>query len=181
MYFNRQSFNKGAYYNRTTPSQSVSFAGTAAVVFSTSAGAMRALARYGNATSNLVFTAVSNLSGVVSLSGDTGIVFGEDVDFSTFANCSGQAGIIFDAIASAIRVADDKAITLDGLSFKPGDTIIIDTETLDVFINGEPDVTSWVVGSDFFQLGQGVNTLTFYDNATNRELAVTVIWADRWL
>lgn len=181
MYFNRQSFNKGAFYNRTTPSQSVSFAGTSAMVFSTEAGSMRALARYGNATSNLVFTAVSKLSGVAPLSGDTGIVFGEVGNFSSYANCEGQSGIVFDAIASAIRVANDKAITLDGLQFKPNDTIVIDTETLDVFINGEPDVSSWVVGSDFFQLGKGVNTLTFYDNATNRELTVTVIWADRWL
>ena len=74
-----------------------------------------------------------------------------------------------------------KELALANLNFRPGDTITIDTETLDVFINGEPDVDCWVTGSDFFKLGRGVNTLTFYDDVSERELEVTVIWADRWL
>ena len=181
MRFNRQSFNKGAYFNRTAASTPVSFAGTAAMVFTATAVNMHASAHYGNSTIGIAFGGSADLGAVLSISGDTGIDFGNIVHISADAWCEGQIGITFTATASAIRVADDKQLTLDGIQFRPGDVIIIDTETLDVFYNGEPDVSSWVVGSDFFQLGKGTNTLTFYDDAAERELTVTVIWADRWL
>lgn len=181
MFYNRQSFNKGAYYNRTTPSTTVSLAGTSAMAFTATATNMHVTARYGNTTTGIVFGGSADLATDLPIMGEAGIVFDDIVKFSADAYCAGEIGITFDAIASAIRVANDQEIALEGLQFKPGDTIIIDTETLDVFYNGEPDVSSWVVGSDFFQLGKGMNTLTFYDDAASRELTVTVIWADRWL
>lgn len=181
MRFNRQKFNSGAFFNRNAPSVPVSFAGTANMVFSVTTGAIHANARYGNATLTLQFGGDGELSADLSFIASADLVFDSDVRFSADAYCTGEGGIVFDAIASAVRVADDKQIALEGLEFKPNDVIIIDTETLDVFFNGVPDVSSWVVGSDFFQLGKGMNTLTFYDDATSRELTVTVIWADRWL
>lgn len=181
MLFNRQSFNKGAFFNRSAPSASVSFAGTAAVVFSALAGTMRANARYGNATAGVIFGGAGALSTALPMAGEAGITFGAAAKLAADAFYRAQTGITLDASALAIRVANDKEISLVGLQFKPGDEIIIDTETLDVFYNGVPDVSSWVVGSDFFQLGKGTNTLTFYDDANTRQLSVTVIWADRWL
>lgn len=182
MLFNQQAFNKGAYFNRYSPAVSVSFSGTASLVFTGVASTLHAAARYGLASLGIVFGCQGNMS-VVKPYGDTeaGIEFGEQVKFSADAYCEGAAGIIFDAIATAIRIANDKELALTGLNFKPGDTLVIDTETLDVFINGEPDVDCWVTGSDFFKLGRGVNTLTFYDDVSQRKLDVTVIWADRWL
>ena len=181
MFYNRQSFNKGAYFNRTTPSISVSFSGTSTMIFTATATNMHVTARYGNATTGIVFNGAGDLATDLPLIGEAGIVFDDIVKFSADAYCEGTIGITLDATATAIRVANDAEIALEGLQFKPGDTIIIDTETLDVFYNGEPDVSSWVVGSDFFQLGKGMNTLTFYDDADTRELTITVIWADRWL
>lgn len=182
MLFNRQAFNKGAYFNRHTPSIIVSFSGTAAYVFSAVATTLHAMAHYGPTQANVMFGAQGSLSVIRSYGGtDAGIVFDRQVHFSADAYCEGTTGIAFGATASAIRVANDKEITLTGLDFGPGDTIVIDTETLDVFINGEPDVDCWVTGSDFFKLGRGVNTLTFYDDVSERDLEVTVIWADRWL
>ena len=181
MFYNRQSFNKGAYFNRTTPSTVVSLAGTSNMVFDATAVNMHVTAKYGNATTGIVFSGAGDLAAELPFNGEAGIVLDSITKLSADAYCEGQIGITFDAEATAIRIANDKQIALDGIQFKPGDVIIIDTETLDVFYNGEPDVSSWVVGSDFFQLGKGMNTLTFYDNAANRELTITVIWADRWL
>lgn len=182
MLFNRQAYNRGAYFNRYTPSIIVSFSGTASFVFTGVASTLHAAARYGLATVGVVFGCQGNMA-VVKPYGETetGIVFDDQVKISADAYCEGSTGIVFDAIATAIRIANDKELALANLNFKPGDTITIDTETLDVFINGEPDVDCWVTGSDFFKLGRGVNTLTFYDDVSERELEVTVIWADRWL
>lgn len=182
MLFNRQTFNKGAYFNRYSPSAVVSFSGTASFVFTGTVSAMHAAARYGLAQVGIVFGCQGDVS-VVKPFGDTevGIVFDDQVRFSADAYYEGGAGIVFDAIATAIRIANDKELALTNLDFKPGDTLVIDTETLDVFLNGEPNVDCWVTGSDFFKFGRGVNTLTFYDDVSERDLEVTVIWADRWL
>lgn len=179
MLFNRNSFNRDTF-NRSS---------------GTSSGLLAGSARF-------VFDATAEMHSMVPMHGEAGIVFGVDgnlvstrpygetitgIDFEGVANlaadayCSGEIGITFDATASAVRINNDTELTLEGLTFAPGDTIIIDTETLDVFINGQPDVSSWVVGSDFFQLEKGTNALTFYDNVNERELTVTVLWADRWL
>ena len=180
MLFNRNSFNRDTF-NRSSGTSSGLLAGSA----------------------RLVFDATAEIHSTAPMQGAAGIIFGVDgnlvstrpygqtvagIEFDGVATITADAyykdaeiGITFDATASAIRISNDTELALEGLNFKPGDTIIIDTETLDVFINGEPDVASWVVGSDFFQLEKGTNALTFYDNANNRELTVTVLWADRWL
>lgn len=182
MLFNRQTFNKGAYFNRYSPSIIVSLSGTSAFVFSATATSLHAMAHYGIAQGGVIFGCQGNMS-VIRDYGDVeaALVFDRQVKFSADAYCEGTIGISFDATATAIRIANDKEIALTNLDFKPGDVITIDTETLDVFINGEPDVDCWVTGSDFFKLGRGVNTLTFYDDVSERDLEVTVIWADRWL
>ena len=182
MLFNRQTFNKGAYFNRYSPATVISLSGTTAFVFSAVATTLHASAHYGLAQANFVFGCQGSMS-VIRDYGDAeaALVFDRQVKFSADAYCEGSIGILFDATATAIRIANDKELALANLDFKPGDTITIDTETLDVFINDEPDVDCWVTGSDFFKLGRGVNTLTFYDDVSERDLEVTVIWADRWL
>lgn len=179
MLFNRNSFNRDTF-NRSSGAAAGLLAGAARVVFDAN-GQIHSMAPLQGVT-GIAFDANGNLVSTRPY-GDTvaGIDFDGVANLAADAYCSGSAGIVFDAIASAIRVNNDTELALEGLTFAPGDTIIIDTETLDIFINGEPDVASWVVGSNFFQFEKGTNALTFYDNATSRELTVTVLWADRWL
>lgn len=180
MLFNRNSFNRDTF-NRSSGASSGLLAGAARIVFDAQSQGIHSTAPM-RGTVEFIFTADGNLVSTRPY-GDTvaGIEFTAAAPLRADCFCSGETGITFDATASNIRVNDDTELSLEGLNFKPGDTIIIDTETMDIFVNGEPDVSSWVVGSDFFDLMKGTNALTFYDNATGRELTVTVLWADRWL
>jgi len=81
----------------------------------------------------------------------------------------------------AIRTAESDEMTLEGLNLEPGQTLIIDTDTLEIEVDGEVRVDCWVTGGSFFQLKAGDNTLKFTDNAGSRALVVTVLWADRYL
>lgn len=81
----------------------------------------------------------------------------------------------------AVRTAETEELTLEGLHLKPGQILIIDTDTLDIEVDSETRVDCWVEGGTFFQLKNGQNNLTFSDNARSRNLSVTVLWADRYL
>ena len=81
----------------------------------------------------------------------------------------------------AIRTAETDEINLEGLGLAPGQTLIIDTDTLEIEVDGEVRVDSWVTGGSFFQLKAGDNILQFTDNAGTRDLIVTLLWADRYL
>lgn len=180
MLFNRNSFNRDTF-NRSSGSSSGLLAGAARIVFDAQSQGIHSTVPM-RGTVEFIFTADGNLVSTRPY-GETAaeIVFNASAPLKADAFYTAAAALTFDATASNIRVNDDTELSLEGLNFAPGDTIIIDTETLDIFINGEPDVSSWVVGSDFFDLAKGTNALTFYDDATGRELTVTVLWADRWL
>ncbi|MCL2751871.1 MAG: phage tail family protein [Firmicutes bacterium] len=94
-------------------------------------------------------------------------------------------GVTIDAeygvTVGAIRTAETDQMTLEGLNLEPGQTLIIDTDTLDIEVDGVVRVDCWVTGGSFFQLKAGDNTLKFTDNAGERELLATVLWADRYL
>ena len=81
----------------------------------------------------------------------------------------------------AVRTAETEELTLEGLHLKPGQILIIDTDTLDIEVDSETRVDCWVEGGTFFQLKNGQNNLTFSDNAQSRNLSVTVLWADWYL
>lgn len=83
--------------------------------------------------------------------------------------------------APSLRAAESTEISLAGINLAPGSTLIIDTDTLEIEVDGEPNVDCWVTGGTFFQFRAGENKLNFYDNATSRSLLVTVLWADRYL
>ena len=182
MLFNRNAFNRDTF-NRSSAQAVGLLAGSARMVFDAESQGFHSVAPI-RGRADLVFTVDGDLVSTrpygPTIAGIGFNGFSEGLRADVYYEDAG-IGIIFDATASNIRINDDTELSLDGLNFKPGDTIIIDTETLDIFINGEPDVSSWVVGSDFFSLAKGKNALTFYDDATSRELTVTVLWADRWL
>lgn len=179
---NSANFNR-EFFNRNANIQLV-LSGITGLAFATSTDALHAQAAYGEAGSSLVYGIdADNWIGDRPF-GDAESGLEYDTSASLLAEVfffDATAGIQYDLETDALRVNNDSSIYLTGLTFRPGDTIIIDTDSLDILINGEPDVTSWVVGSDFFQLGKGENTIAFVDNAIRRTLSVTIVWADRWL
>ena len=92
-----------------------------------------------------------------------------------------SVGVVFGVAAGAIRTAESEEMVLEGLNLRPGQTLIIDTDTLEIEVDNEVRVDCWVTGGTFFQFKAGENSLAFTDNAQRRNLLVTVLWADRYL
>ena len=67
------------------------------------------------------------------------------------------------------------------INLAPGQTLIIDTDTLESWIDDIPDVTHVTTESEFFHLIPGDNQLIFRDGESSRNLQVTAVWANRWL
>lgn len=88
---------------------------------------------------------------------------------------------VYELLPGSIRIDNSEEFSLEGINLKPGQQLIIDTDMLEVEVDGEPDVDAWVSGSTFFQLKPGKNILRVYDNVYQRSLNVTVLWEDRYL
>jgi len=82
---------------------------------------------------------------------------------------------------------NENLIELLDLDFKPGDTIIVDTDLLQVLINSIEDVSSVTQDSVFFELNPGINEIKFSiggDDAIDPEeqtLDILATWQNRWL
>lgn len=87
----------------------------------------------------------------------------------------------FDISVRNVRSDESEEMTLEGLNLRPGQTLVIDTDTMEILVDDEVRVDCWVTGGSFFQFQNGSNILSFSDNAARRNLQVTVIWADRYL
>lgn len=87
----------------------------------------------------------------------------------------------FDLQLKSIRTEESEEMVLEGLNLRPGQSLVIDTDTLEIIVDDQPRVDCWVTGGGFFQFKNGENVLSFSDNASRRNLQVTVIWADRYL
>lgn len=87
----------------------------------------------------------------------------------------------FSVDAASIRIDETEELALNGINLYPGDTLIIDTDQLDVQVNGEMDVESWVSGSVFFPLKPGGNIIQVFTNPSGVQLQISVQWADRYL
>lgn len=90
-----------------------------------------------------------------------------------------QTGMQY-SLNGQINLSDNDSFELEGLSVAPGGTVIIDTDTLDIFINNIADVTSWVTGGQFFMLNPGDNEIVVTSNNSTQNLEVTIVWANRW-
>ncbi len=81
----------------------------------------------------------------------------------------------------ALRVEDAEELNLSGIGIMPGDTLIIDTDQIDVQLNGITEVESWVSGSVFVQLKPGTDVIQIFTDPSSITVEVTIIWADRYL
>lgn len=109
-------------------------------------------------------------------------------DFSVYANAGLYISLQMAPIESTfevgyltLRVEDAEELNLSDLGFLPGDTLIIDTDQIDVQLNGETEVESWVSGSVFVQLKPGTDVIEIFTDPSSITLEVTIIWSDRYL
>ena len=73
------------------------------------------------------------------------------------------------------------ALTLENINLAPGQELVIDTDTMEIFVDGAEDVSSITYDSEFFQLLPGENYLVFRDGESGRTLSVGLIFSARWL
>lgn len=87
----------------------------------------------------------------------------------------------FDVVAPSLKNDVTEEFSLENVLLAPGDTMIIDTDKLEIQVNDENLLESWVSGGVFFLLKPGVNTIQFDTNPSDCELTITIFWADRYL
>lgn len=75
----------------------------------------------------------------------------------------------------------ESVISLEGITLKPGDELIINTCDMTVTINGQNAMEFFSNESEFFTLLNGLNTLIYNDSNSSRNISFDVIWKDRWL
>lgn len=83
--------------------------------------------------------------------------------------------------APALKNNVTEEFNLENILLAPGDTLIIDTDLLEIQLNDENMLESWVTGGVFFQLKPGTNIIQIDTNPAACDLYVTIIWADRYL
>lgn len=83
-------------------------------------------------------------------------------------------------ILRRIGAFNENVIELIGIDFKPGDTITIDTDLLQVLFGLIEDVSSVTTDSEFFELNPGENEIIIDIDALS-DMDVTAIWQNRWL
>lgn len=79
-----------------------------------------------------------------------------------------------------IGALNSDTLEFENLNLQPGQTLIVDSDELNVFIDNVLDVSSVTSDSVFFQLQPGENEITFVSK-DNPNLTVTLVWQNRWL
>lgn len=180
MLFNRGAFNRSTF-NRDSGGNSAAYYGGIDWVFAlVSAQPLQTVAPLSGST-DISFTTSGTLTYFIPFTGSTGITFASSTDRRMWSNLAltGHTGIVFDAEAS-MQNSHTYSFSLTGLNLQAGQSVVIDTDTLDIFVNGVLNVTSWVHGGEFFELaaGQDNNIQVYTDGDGNGD--ITVQWKDRW-
>ena len=92
----------------------------------------------------------------------------------------GTSNIRMETAANQV-LAGESVISLEGITLKPGDELIINTCDMTVTINGQNAMEFFSNESEFFALLNGLNTLIYNDSNSSRNISFDVIWKDRWL
>ncbi len=92
-----------------------------------------------------------------------------------------EINVVTDVVAPSLKNDETEEFSLENVFLAPGDTMIIDTDKLEIQVNDENLLESWVAGGVFFLLKPGTNTIQFDTNPANCELTITMFWADRYL
>lgn len=94
-----------------------------------------------------------------------------------FEKLNSDIEILSNAVGSNIG---EEFISLENITLKPGQELIINTCDLTATVNGENAISNLGVGSDFFDFISGANEITISGTNSNG-ITVNVFWKDRWL
>lgn len=114
-----------------------------------------------------------------TISGNGGMIV--DDQLSLWMPMKGSISGISEMILRRIGALNTEVLAFSGLNLRPGQTMIIDTEELNVFIDNILNVNSVTEDSIFFQLKPGEDAISFSTDGSAFNLTVTVIWQNRWL
>lgn len=156
MKYNRQKYNLGGY-NR--------FAGI-------QLGVIESKCDFNAALITLIIPASGTISGEANFSGD--LAPGN-------IKCTIQGVCAFGAAQGKVYYVENIDLSnLTGIVLAPGERLIIDTDSMEVTINGVNKIGFLTSGSTFFKLGSS-GTIIYSDTDTEREALLTVGYADRWI
>jgi hypothetical protein len=127
---------------------------------------------------NLISPIVMKTAMAAALSGGGDMSL--DERFKLLLNLSGNLSGSGDMQLRRIGALNSDVLEFEGLNLQPGQTMIIDTDELNVFIDNIQDVSSVTSDSVFFQLEPGENEISFATDGET-DLAATFVWQHRWL
>ena len=176
--FNRQPFNRGKF--NTPIAQSIGNNGLALMLLGANS---------------------AQPSVIISTSGFANLSLKQETDATVLRYSSGSSQIILNTQVEGTKVfiveggtsnirmyteanqvlAGESVISLEGITLKPGDELIINTCDMTVTINGQNAMEYFSNESEFFTLLNGINTLVYSDSNSNRKISFDIIWKDRWL
>ena len=180
--FGKTSFNR-TQFNLTAPFLSLYV--NMRANYDTSFSRLSALVDIGNSNLSSRFdTESGQLFAKVPLSG-TDIESEFDVESGNLAVMVPLGGTdinsAFEFIAPSLKNDVTEEFSLENVLLAPGDTMIVDTDKLEIQVNDVNLLESWVSGGVFFLLKPGSNTIQFDTNPSSCELTITIFWADRYL
>lgn len=178
MLFNKEAFNNGLF--NVGNSASSTLAGSVSMKFELSTGGLQAK-RNLIGSSSMMFGSLVEFEALAYINqAEIGMMFIVSAEGGVLLYIAPlQTGMQY-SLNGQINLSDNDSFELEGLSVAPGGTVIIDTDTLDIFINNIADVTSWVTGGQFFMLNPGDNEIVVTSNNPTQNLEVTIVWANRW-
>ena len=176
--FNRQPYNRGKFNVQTA--QSIGNNGIAVMMMkANSILASKIISAIG--TSDLSMRDDVKGTIVKYNTGTSEILSGSQGEGTkVFIVEGGTSNIRMETAANQV-LAGESVISLEGITLKPGDELIINTCDMTVTINGQNAMEFFSNESEFFALLNGLNTLIYNDSNSSRNISFDVIWKDRWL
>lgn len=87
----------------------------------------------------------------------------------------------FTLVVPSLKNDVTEEFNLENVFLAPGDSLIIDTDKLEIQMNNDNMLEAWVSGGVFFLLKPGTNVIQFDTSPEECTLDITVMWADRYL
>lgn len=176
--FNRQPFNRGKF--NTPITQSIGNNGIAVMMMkANSTLASRIISAIG--TSDLSMREDVKGTIVKYNTGTSEIWSGSQGEGTKVLTAESEISKLAMSTEANQVLAGESVITLEGITLKPGDELVINTCDMTVTINGQNAMEYFSNDSDFFTLLNGLNTLIYNDSNSSRNISFDVIWKDRWL
>lgn len=132
-------------------------------------------------SADINFNVSGFLGAFVPFEGETGMTYTSGTDRRMWSKLalSGSTGIVF-GVEGQMNNSHTFSFSLVGLNLQSGGSVVIDTDTLDIFVNGVLNVMAWQHGGEFFELAANQdNNIQVYTDGDGHG-TLTVQWKDRW-